>query len=175
MFPDSYSINSNADEIMIIVTILNQFGNFFNDDYRARADELGLTVRQVVCIASMIEKETVIDKEKADISSVLHNSVNMGLIDEDDLPDVPLCSPGPESIEAALYPNDNEYTYYVLDSSLDGSHKFTDDEDEYKEWQKEYEDALAERDGNRDDQADKDKQEDQSKQSDDTEKQEEAE
>jgi UPF0755 protein len=153
MFPDSYSINSNADEIMIIVTILNQFGNFFNDDCRARADELGLTVRQVVCIASMIEKETNIDKEKADISSVLHNRVNMGLIDEDDLPDVPLCSPGPESITAALYPNDNEYTYYVLDSSLDGTHRFTDDEDEYKEWQKEYKEALADRDGKRDDQA----------------------
>ena len=149
MFPDSYTINSNADEIMIIVTMLNQFGNFFTEDYRARADEFGLTVRQVVCIASMIEKETNIDKEKADISSVIHNSVNMGLIDEDDLPDVPLCSPGRESIIAALYPNDNEYTYYVLDSSLDGTHRFTDDEEEYKKWQQEYEDAAAERDRNR--------------------------
>ena len=149
MFPDSYTIDSNADEIMIIVTMLNQFGNFFNDDYRARADELGLSVRQVVCIASMIEKETSIDKEKADISSVIHNRVNMGLIDEDELPDVPLCSPGQESIIAALYPNENEYTYYVLDSSLDGSHRFTDDEDEYKEWQQEYEDAASERDETR--------------------------
>lgn len=149
MFPDSYSIDSNADEIMIIVTMLNQFGNFFNDDCRARADELGLSVRQVVCIASMIEKETSDDREKADISSCIHNSVNMGLIKEADLPDVPLCSPGPESITAALYPNENEYTYYVLSSSLDGTHRFTDDEDEYKEWLQEYEDAVKARDESR--------------------------
>lgn len=146
MFPDSYSIDANADEIMIIVTILNQFGNFFNEDYRARADELGLTVRQVVCIASMIETETNIDSEKADVSSCLHNSVNMGLIKEKDLPDVPLCSPGPESIIAALYPNENEYTYYVLDSSLDGTHRFTDSEQQYEEWQQEYEEAVKARD-----------------------------
>jgi UPF0755 protein len=93
-------------------------------------------------MASMIEKETSVDKERATVSGVIHNRINMELTSVKDLPEKPLCSPGKESIMAALYPEEHEYTYYVLSSSLDGTHKFTDDEEEYKKWLKEYEDAV---------------------------------
>jgi UPF0755 protein len=150
MFPDEYSIDRNADEIMIIITMLNQFSNFFNDDYRARADELGMSIRDIVIIASMIEKETSIESERADISSVIHNRLNMEMMKDGEFPEVPICSPGKESIIAALYPNDNEYTYYVMSDKLDGSHKFTADEDEYKELVKSYRKAVKERKAARD-------------------------
>ena len=142
LLPGTYRLDTEADETMIIMTMLDSFSNFFNDDYRARADELGLSVREVVVIASMIEKETSVDNEKARISSVLHNQLNLEMID---LPEVPLCSPGEASITAALYPEDSEDIYYVLSSKLDGTHVFTSDEAEYNTLLEEYNQAAQAR------------------------------
>jgi UPF0755 protein len=142
LLPGTYRLNADADETMIIMTMLDRFSNFFNEDYRARADELGLSIREVVVIASMIEKETSIDSERAKISSVLHNQINL---DMTKLPEVPLCSPGEASIKAALYPDDSEDIYYVLSSKLDGTHVFTADEDEYNALLEEYKKAAEER------------------------------
>ncbi len=142
LLPGTYRLNTEADETMIIMTMLDSFSNFFNEDYRARADELGLSVREVVVIASMIEKETSVDSEKARISSVLHNQLNLEMIE---LPEVPLCSPGEASITAALYPEDSEDIYFVLSSKLDGTHVFTSDEAEYNALLEEYNQAAQER------------------------------
>lgn len=142
LLPGEYTLSADADESMIIIMMLDAFNNFYDEDCRARADELGITTRQLLVMASMIEKETSVGKELATVSGVIHNRINMELTSVKDLPEKPLCSPGKESIMAALYPEDHEYTYYVLSSSLDGTHKFTDDEEEYKTWLKEYEDAV---------------------------------
>jgi cell division protein YceG involved in septum cleavage len=90
----------------------------------------------------MIENETVIDSEMPEISSVIHNRISLGMTDKNEIPEVPLCSPGEEAILAALYPAETEDTYYVLSSSLDGTHKFTSDEAEYQAWLEEYEAAV---------------------------------
>ncbi|MFA5638265.1 MAG: endolytic transglycosylase MltG [Anaerovoracaceae bacterium] len=43
------------------------------------------------------------------------------------LPKGPICSPGENSIIAALNPGKTDYYYYVLDASLNGSHRFSND------------------------------------------------
>ena len=134
LLPGEYTLSADADESMIIIMMLDAFANFYNDDYRARADELGVTTRQLLVIASMIEKETAVDKERAAISGVIHNRINLELTPVSELPEKPICFPSKESIIAALYPEENEYTYYALDPSMDGTHRFTDDEEEYNEW-----------------------------------------
>ena len=142
LFPGKYTIGYDADESMLIMTMLNQFDLFFNEDYRARADELGLSVREIVYIASMIELETNIDKEKSAISAVIHNRYNLEMLPAKEIKQAPLCSPGPESIIAALYPEDNDNIYYVYSSKLDGSHIFTADEEEYNKLLDEYKAAM---------------------------------
>ncbi len=142
LLPGEYTLSADADESMMIIMMLDAFNNFYNDDYKARADELGVTTRQVLVMASMIEKETSVDKERAAISGVIHNRINMELTEIADLPKKPLCFPSEASIKAALYPEESEYTYYVLDSNLSGTHKFTADEAEYETWLQEYEEAV---------------------------------
>ena len=144
LLPGEYTLSADADETMMIIMMLDAFGNFYDEDCSARADELGITTRQLLVMASMIEKETAVDKERAAISGVIHNRINMELISIDELPEKPLCSPGRESIMAALYPEEHEYTHYVLNSTLDGTHKFTADDDEYQTWLEEYENAVKE-------------------------------
>ena len=138
LLPGDYELSADADESMILIMMLDSFSNFYTDDYRARADELGISTREVLIIASMIEKETSIDKERAAISSVIHNRLQLDLMTEEEIPKIPLCSPGRESIIAALYPEDTEYTHYVLSSKLDGSHAFTADDAEYEALLEEY-------------------------------------
>ncbi|MBR2541050.1 MAG: endolytic transglycosylase MltG [Mogibacterium sp.] len=145
LFPDEYAVSPAADETMIIMTMLDRFSNFFNEDYRARADELDMSIREIVVIASMIETETTLDKERAEISAVIHNRLNMGLYAEGEFPEIPLCSPGEASIIAALYPAENENIYYIWSDSLDGSHVFTADEAEYQQLVEKYNQAIAER------------------------------
>jgi UPF0755 protein len=142
LLPGEYTLSSDADESMMIIMMLDAFGNFYNEDCSARADELGITTRQLLVLASMIEKGTSVDKERATVSGVIHNQINMDLINIEDLPAKPICSPGRESIMAALYPEEHEYTYYVLNSTLDGTHRFTADESEYNAWVEEYENAV---------------------------------
>ena len=77
---------------------------------------------------------------------MIHNRYNLELAGEDEIPKVPLCSPSKESIIAALYPEEAEYTHYVLSSKLDGTHKFTSDDAEYEKLKAEYEAAVKERD-----------------------------
>lgn len=134
LLPDDYVLSAEADESMMIVMMLDAFANFYNDDYRARADELGITTRQLLVIASMIENETSIDKERAAISGVIHNRINLELTPVSELPVKPLCFPSKESIIAALYPEDSEFAYYALNTSMDGTHRFTADEEEYNAW-----------------------------------------
>ncbi len=142
MLPGEYTLSADADESMMIITILDAFSNFYDDDCKARADELGITTRQVLVLASMIEKETNVDKERAKISGVIHNRINMELTDIDDLPEKPLCSPSEESVLAALYPEEHEYTHYVLNTTLDGTHRFTSDDEEYETCLEEYKEAV---------------------------------
>ncbi len=144
LLPDEYKMTTDADEVMVLTAILNQFDNFYNEDYVAREQELSLTTREVMVIASIIQKNTSDTKEMATISSVIHNRRNVGL--GEPLPKVPLCSPSKEAIQAALYPEENEYLYYVLSDKLDGSHVFTASATEYQSLKKLYEKAKGERD-----------------------------
>ena len=68
LLPGEYTLSADADESMIIIMMLDAFNNFYDEDCRARADELGITTRQLLVMASMIEKETSVDKERATVS-----------------------------------------------------------------------------------------------------------
>ena len=136
LLPDDYKMSEDADEIMVIITMLNQFDVFYNDNYIAREEELSLSTREVIVIATNT-------KEMSKISAVIHNRRNIGI--GDSLPKVPLCSPSKDSIQAALYPEENEDLYYVLSDKLDGTHVFTSSESEYHELKSLYEKARNER------------------------------
>ncbi|WP_164914370.1 endolytic transglycosylase MltG [Aminipila luticellarii] len=47
------------------------------------------------------------------------------------LPQGPICSPGIDSIKAALYPANTNYYYYVLSAEKNGSHKFSNTYEEF--------------------------------------------
>jgi len=79
LFPDTYEVFENATEEDIINRMLTQFDRVFTDEYRARADELGFTMHEIVTIASLIEAETSEGFERPIVASVIYNRLNIGM------------------------------------------------------------------------------------------------
>jgi len=157
LFPDTYYFARGVRAEDVVKTMVEEFKKNFGQEERERARTLKMSVRQVVTLASLIEKETGQPEEKPLISAVFHNRLRLkmkldcdptiiyalklenrynGNIRRADknlnsryntylypgLPPGPICNPGRNSIQAALYPADVDYLYFV--SRNDGSHVF---------------------------------------------------
>lgn len=73
LFPDTYDFYINENVSSVVRKFLNNFNTKFTENMRRRAEELGMTIDQVVTLASIIEKEAPDVFEKANVSGVLHN------------------------------------------------------------------------------------------------------
>jgi UPF0755 protein len=73
LFPDTYTFYVGNTATGAIDKMLKNFDDKFKAEYTARAEELGYSVRDIVTIASMIEKEAGADAERDLIASVIYN------------------------------------------------------------------------------------------------------
>lgn len=73
LFPDTYYFPRGVSARQIIETMVAHFKDQFSEQWRARAKALGLSVHQVVTLASIIEKETGDKSERPIIASVFYN------------------------------------------------------------------------------------------------------
>lgn len=161
LFPDTYEYTATTTREKLVELMVKRFRKVYTPEYEARAKELKMTTRQVVSLASLIEKEAKVDTERELISQVFHKRLKMGSplacdptviyaaliegkyrgkiyrsdLDRDSpyntykragLTPGPIASPGKRSIQAALYPADTDYLFFVVDATRnDGSHKFS--------------------------------------------------
>ena len=72
LYPDTYEFNTPHSALYAINKMLVNFDRRFDDEMRAAAQEKGYSVRDIVIIASMIEKETD-GTDQAHIASVIYN------------------------------------------------------------------------------------------------------
>ena len=84
LFPDTYFFPKDITVEKIIGVMLNRFRSVFTPEWKTRSAHLGLTVHQVVTLASIIEKETGAPSERSLISSVFHNRLKKGMRLESD-------------------------------------------------------------------------------------------
>lgn len=73
LFPDTYEVFADSDEKQIIKKMLDRFGQVFKEKYYQRAKELGMTVDEVVTLASIVEREAMKDDERDMVAAVFHN------------------------------------------------------------------------------------------------------
>ncbi len=73
LFPDTYKIPKGMEPSEAIGMMINKMRENFNDDFKKRADEIGLSEKEVLTLASIIEKEAAVDEERPLISAVYHN------------------------------------------------------------------------------------------------------
>ena len=79
LYPNTYDVFTTATEHDIIDRLLRQLDIVFTEEMYARVDELGMDINEVMTIASLIERETMVDSEKPKVASVIYNRLNIGM------------------------------------------------------------------------------------------------
>jgi len=79
LFPDTYRFPANASPGEILAVMVRRFHERFDAGRYRRAADRGLTVDQVVTLASIIEKETGLAAERPLIAAVFTNRLRLGM------------------------------------------------------------------------------------------------
>lgn len=166
LFPDTYEIYTDSTNEAIVRKLLDRFSQIFNETYAEQADDLGMTIDQIVTLASIIEREGKPQDFKK-ISAVFHNRLKKGMSlgsdatlryiykknkftfnDDERAKDSPyntykikglpvgaISNPGKNSIEAALYPDEqyqkDNYLYFCSGMPESGELIFTKTQKEH--------------------------------------------
>ena len=79
LFPETYAMPRHVPASRLIAAMVDRFRAVFDDQMRARAATGGLTVRQVVTLASLVEKETARPEERPMVAAVYRNRMMIGM------------------------------------------------------------------------------------------------
>lgn len=79
LFPETYSFSKGTSAETLVSAIVIQFKEVFTEEWQRRAAEIKMTPREVVILASLIEKETSIPEERELVSAVFHNRLRIGM------------------------------------------------------------------------------------------------
>ena len=79
LFPDTYSLPRTATADDLAETMVARFKVVFGESLRRQAAETGLSVPEVVTLASLVERETALAEERPLIAAVFRNRLSMGM------------------------------------------------------------------------------------------------
>ncbi len=79
LFPETYALQRGTPAADVVAQMVAAFKKAFSDDLRAAAAADGLTVRQVVTLASLVEKETASPDERPLVAAVYRNRLTRGM------------------------------------------------------------------------------------------------
>lgn len=79
LYPETYYFDKDASEKEILNTMLLGFENVYSNKLKDRQKELKMTLAQVVNLASIVEKEAVLDEDRPTIASVFYNRLDIGM------------------------------------------------------------------------------------------------
>jgi UPF0755 protein len=79
VFPDTYALPRGAPARRLIALMVARFRATYDDEMRRRAREQGLATRQVVTLASLVEKETARADERPLVAAVYRNRLKLGM------------------------------------------------------------------------------------------------
>lgn len=81
LFPDTYLINPKASPQQIVSLLENNFNRKFDAEIKAKVKQQGLTEKEAVILASIVEREGRSDQVRTEIASILLKrfDIEMGL------------------------------------------------------------------------------------------------
>jgi UPF0755 protein len=79
LFPDTYSLARRAGAEAMIRAMVARFERTFDAPRRAQAEARGMTPREVVTLASLVEKETAVPAERPTVAAVYLNRLRIGM------------------------------------------------------------------------------------------------
>jgi UPF0755 protein len=79
LFPETYALPRNGGAARLVGQMVDRFRTVYGEQMRARAAGQGLTTRQVVTLASIVEKETGKSDERPLVAAVFRNRLKIGM------------------------------------------------------------------------------------------------
>jgi len=79
LFPETYALPRDMAADRVIAMMVDRFRAIYTDEWRRRAEAEGLTTRQVVTLASLVEKETAQADERPVVAAVYRNRLKIGM------------------------------------------------------------------------------------------------
>jgi UPF0755 protein len=79
LFPDTYDIEWQESPESVVHRMVARFFKAFDETLRTRTRQMDMTINEVVTLASIIEKEAMLDSERPLISAVFHNRLKIGM------------------------------------------------------------------------------------------------
>jgi UPF0755 protein len=79
LFPETYSLPRRADASRVVAMMVDRFRASYDETLRARAEAQQMTTRQVVTLASLVEKETARPDERPLVAAVYRNRLQRGM------------------------------------------------------------------------------------------------
>lgn len=160
LYPDTYYLPTSTKPETVIRKALANFDEKLTDDMEKEIKRQGKTVFEVVSMASILEKEVKTLEDKKIVAGILYSRIEQNMPLQVDattlyaqirdggkintkynspyntylakgLPMGPICNPGIESIEAAIYPTKTDYLFY-LSAKKDGKTIFSKTFEEHK-------------------------------------------
>jgi UPF0755 protein len=161
LFPETYEMLADSSANDIVFRLVRQLGDRLArlpEGWETKLQESGLSFHEILTVASLIEREVVLDEERPIVASVIYNRLAKKMNLEIDatvqyaleehkerllyddlevdspyntyknagLPPGPIASPGLKSIEAALFPAETKYLFYVTKKDGSGGHLFAE-------------------------------------------------
>jgi len=161
LFPETYELKKGSTEKDMVNRMLEELERrlaSLPDDWEQKLQERGISFHEMMTIASLIEREVVVDEERPLVASVIYNRLakkqklqidatvqylfdkqKERLLNKDlkiespyntylheGLPPGPIANPGLASIEAAIYPAQSNYYFYVTKKDGSQSHLFAE-------------------------------------------------
>ncbi len=156
IYPDTYEFYVGENASSVVRRFLDNFSARWTEDYSEQAKKRGLTMDEIIVMASVIQEEAANDSQMSTISGILYNRLDRpadfpylecdstydyyektikpaltSSVEDTQkaieyhanyrtyrdpgtqgLPIGPICNPGADAIEAALYPKDTSYLYF---------------------------------------------------------------
>lgn len=79
LFPDTYRLARGTSEEALITMMVKQFDAKLNPEFRQRATALGISIRDVIIMASLVEKEAKLNEEQPIIAGVFANRIKQNM------------------------------------------------------------------------------------------------
>src|SRR5687767_10701155 len=79
LFPETYSLPRGTPAARLMAMMVDRFRASYTEELQARAREQQLTTRQVVTLASLVEKETGKGEERPLVAAVYRNRMRIGM------------------------------------------------------------------------------------------------
>jgi UPF0755 protein len=113
LYPDTYRFHTNTSPEEAIQRMVSRFREVFHDSLIQQAAQIGMTIHQVITLASIVEGEAALDSERSIIAALYKNRLNRNMLLQADPTIQYIIKDGPRRLLNKDLQIDSPYNTYI--------------------------------------------------------------